>query len=241
MLVKLYLSLFVCLVTKAVHLEIVSDLTTEAFLACFRCFLSRRGLPTDIYSDNGSNFIGAKHDLSDLFHFLTTPSTNSTVASYLLSHRISWHSIPEQAPHFGGLWEAALKSAKYHLRRVVGTQRLDNAEFSTIAAQVVNSRPLTPITSHSVDGILVLTPGHLLIGRELNAYPETVIHSDISLHRRWTLCQDILHHFWRRWSKEYLQHLQKATKWKATKPNLQIEDIVVLTEDQPFTNHWPLG
>ena len=113
-----------------------------------------------------------------------------------------------------------------------------------MAAQVescLNSRPLTTTTSHSTDGIMILTPGHFLIGRELRAYPETVISSDIPLHKRWILCQAIVNHFWRRWSAEYLQHLQKSYKCQTRKPNLQLGDFVVITEDSAFTNHWPLG
>ena len=244
MLVKAYLALFVCLATKAVHLEIVSDLTTEAFLAALKRFISRRGLPTEIHTDNGTNFRGAKNDLADLYRFLADTTSTSTISSYLLTQRITWHCIPERAPHFGGLWEAAVKSTKFHLKRVIGAQRLDYEEFSTVATQVescLNSRPLISTTSHPVDGITILTPGHFLIGRALRAYPETVISSDASLHRRWVLCQAIIHHFWRRWSAEYLQHLQKAGKRRTQKPNLQTGDLVVITDDSSFTNHWPMG
>ena len=121
---------------------------------------------------------------------------------------------------------------------------MDYEEFSTIATQVescLNSHPLTSTTSHSVDGITILTPGHFLIGRALHAYPETVISSDTSLHKRWVLCQAIIHHFWRRWSAEYLQHLQKAGKWKTQKPNLKPGDVVVITDNTAFTNHWLMG
>ena len=113
-----------------------------------------------------------------------------------------------------------------------------------LASQVeacLNSRPLISTTSHSTDGITILTPGHFLIGRELQAYPETVIHSDISIHRRWNLCQAMTHHFWRRWSSEYLQHLQRANKWRKPKPNLQPGDVVIMKDDNVFTNHWPMG
>ena len=243
-LVKAYIALFVCFATKAVHLEIVTDLTTEAFLAALRRFVSRRGLPTEIQSDNGTNFVGAKNDLADLYRFLSSDTTTTAIHSYLLDQRITWHCIPERAPHFGGLWEAAVESTKFHLRRVIGLQRLDYEEFSTIATQVescLNSRAISTTTSHSTDGIMVLTPGHFLIGRTLRAYPETTIHSEPSLHKRWTLCQAVLHHFWRRWSGEYLQHLQKAGKWRTTRPNLQIGDIVIITDDSAFTNHWMMG
>ena len=182
-LVKAYIALFVCFVTKAVHLEIVSDLTTEAFLAALKRFVSRRGLPTEIHTDNGTNFVGAKNDLAELYRFLSTDTTTRAINSYLLNLRITWHCIPERAPHFGGLWEAAVKSTKFHLRRVIGSQRLDYEEFSTIATQVescLNSRPISTTTSHSTDGIMVLTPGHFLISRELRAYPETTIQSEPS-------------------------------------------------------------
>ena len=208
-LVKAYLALFICFATKAVHIEIVSDL---AFLASLKRFIARRDLPAEVHTDNGTNFKGAKNDHADLYRLLSTPTSITAINSYLLSQRVTWHCIPERAPHFGGLWEAAVKSTKYHLRHVIGTQCLDYEEFSTVTAQIEScliSHPLTTTTSHC---IMVLTPGHFLIGRELRAYPETVISSDIPLHRRWTLCQAIIHHFWRRWSAEYLQHLQKETE-----------------------------
>ena len=243
-LVKAYIALFVCFSTKAVHIEIVSDLTTEAFLTALKRFVSRRGLPSAIHSDNGANFVGARNDLNELYRFLSSTTTSSAIHSYLLTNRISWHCIPERAPHFGGLWEAVVQSTKYHLRRVIGAQRLDFEEFSTITAQVeacLNSRPLCSTTSHSPDGIMLLTPGHFLIGRSLRAYQETTITSEPSLHKRWTLCQAVIHHFWRRWSGEYLQQLQKAGKWHTVKPNLQVGDLVLITDDAAFTNHWITG
>ena len=102
-LVKAYLAIFICFCTKAVHLEVVSNLTTEAFLAALKRFVSRRGLPQHIHSDNGSNFVGAKNDLLELYRLLAAKETQNAVHSFLLSHQITWHTIPERAPHFGGL------------------------------------------------------------------------------------------------------------------------------------------
>ena len=128
---------------KAAHL---SDATTETFLECLKCFLSRRGSPAEIHSDNGGNFVGAKRELKELYQLLERPDTLSAISSYLLSEKIQWHSSPERAPHFGGPWEAAVKSAKRHLKKVIGSQRMTYEEFNTIAIQVeacLNSRPLT--------------------------------------------------------------------------------------------------
>ena len=188
----------------------------------------------------GGNFRGARHDLQDLYKLLETDSTHSAIQSCLLLNRVQWHSTPERAPHFCGLWEAAMKSAKKHLKRIIGTQQLDFEEFATIAAQVesfLNSRPLLSITSHSQDGITAITPGHFLIGRELCAYPETSIHADPSLFKRWTLCQ----HFRRRWSSEYLQQLQKLQKWRKPTPNIRDGDILIIKDDQAFNNQWPIA
>ncbi len=162
----------------------------------------------------------------------------------MLSQRIKWTFSPERAPHFGGLWEAAVKSAKYHLKRAIGAQKLDYEEFSTALCQVescMNSRPLLPIDSHSDDGIEVLTPGHFLIGRSLRAFPEQDTVKTTSLLRRWTLCQNLIQHFWKRWSSEYLQQLQRMQKWKTPQQDIQIDDIVIIKEDSAFTNHWPLA
>ena len=243
-LIKSYISIFVCFSSKASHIEIISDLTTEAFLAGLKRFIARRGLPQEIHSDNGSNFLGAKNDLNDLYHFLQSTTTISSVNQYLLSQRVQWQCIPERAPHFGGLWEAAVKAAKYHLRRIMGTQRLTYEEFATVTCQIescLNSRPLKSITSHAIDGISALTPGHLLIGRPLKAYPETTILQKPSLLKRWTMCQAMVHHFWKRWSTEYLKQLQALPKWRTITPNLQPGDIVVIRDDTPFTCHWPLA
>ena len=171
-----YVCLFACL-QKLPTLR-VSKLTSEAFLACLKLFVVRRGLPSVIHSDNDSNFKGAKNDLYELFRFLQQDTTPLQVHAYLLSQRVEWKFSPARAPHFGVLWEAAVMSAKFHLKMVNVSQRLDFKKFSTIAAQVescLNSRPLIQLNSHSKDGISALTPGHFLIGRPLHAYPETTI------------------------------------------------------------------
>ena len=171
-------------------------------------------------------------------------STSAAVHSYLLGCKIEWHCIPERAPHSGGLWEAAVKSAKLHLRRVVGEQKLDFEEMTTVAAQVeacLNSRPLGFLYSHSPDAVAPLTPGHFLVGRTLQAYPELAIDCNMSLCRRWVLCQAIVQHFWKRWSREYLQQLQASQKRKTAQPNLAVGDLVLMTDGNMFQAHWTMA
>ena len=97
---KVYFVLFICQATKSVHLELSSDLSTQAFLAAFRRFISRRGKPTQIYSDNATNFVGANNELRKLVKLHSNTIVNS------LAHEgtdIEWKFIPPRSPHFGGL------------------------------------------------------------------------------------------------------------------------------------------
>jgi hypothetical protein len=241
--IKAYVAVFVSLSVKAVHIEAVSDLTTEAFLACLRRFVSRRGKPASIWSDHGTNFIGAARVLTDLYRFLRQPGTEEAVTDFCTSQGIVWDFIPERAPHFGGLWEAAVKSLKKHLARIVGNAKLNFEELSTVLCQIeacLNSRPLVPLPNDE-DGIEALTPGHFLIGRPLEAIPNSDIDNRLTALRRWQLCQSLLQHFWKRWSSEYLVTLQRLHKWHRPTHNLTVGDVVILREDTFVPMRWPMA
>ncbi|XP_024876435.1 uncharacterized protein LOC112457528 [Temnothorax curvispinosus] len=112
---KAYIAIFVCFATKAVHIELVSDLTLDAFLAAFKRFISRRGKPSHMYSDNKTTFVGAQKQLKELYDFYLKQTNMSQIEQFCSEQKISWNFIPPNAPHFGGLWEAAVKSAKFHM------------------------------------------------------------------------------------------------------------------------------
>ena len=240
-LINSYVCVFLCFTTRAIHIEVVSDLTTEAFLASLKRFVSRRGVPHILQSDNGGNFQGAQQDLKALYRMLKASKQSPSINAFLLQQEITWNMSPSRAPHFGGLWEAGVKSLKFHLKRVVGNECLTFEEFSTVTCQVeaiLNSRPLLPITSHSADGVSVLTPGHFLT---LTAYPETHINDDPRLLKTWNKCQAMAQHFWHRWSTEYLQALQARRKWTTVQPNLQVGDIVIISKDKKWQTEWPIA
>lgn len=243
--VKSYVAVFVSLSVKAVHLEAVSDLTTEAFLACLRRFAARRGKPAVIWSDHGTNFIGAARLLSDLHHFLRERETEEAVTDFCSTNGISWEFIPEKAPHFGGLWEAAVKSMKKHLHRIVGNVNLRFEELSTVLCQIeacLNSRPLTPLPTDSDGHFEVLTPGHFIIGRPIEAIPDSASSDQpISSLRCWNLCQALVKHFWRRWSAEYLVTLQRLSKWRRPSRSFKVGDVVLLREDTLVPMRWPVA
>ena len=117
-------------------------------------------------------------------------------------------------------------------------------EFHTVLTQVeacLNSRPLIALSSQPLDGIEALTPAHFLLQRPVTAYPEATISSSPSLHRRWTMTRSLVHHFWKRWSAEYLQQLQRLSKWRKPTLNLKVGDVVHIKEDQTFTQQWPMA
>ena len=114
----------------------VSDLLTDCVPSCSKEIQLQKSLPSEIYSDNESNFKGASNKLKTLYQFLSTDSTQRNIQNYLLSHQTTWSFSPERAPHFGGLWEVAVKSTKHHLRRVIGQQTLTYDEFYTITCQI---------------------------------------------------------------------------------------------------------
>ncbi|XP_073820586.1 uncharacterized protein [Musca autumnalis] len=192
---KGYVAVFICMATKAIHLEPVSSLTSEAFLAALKRLFARRGKSSHMYSDNGTNFVGAlKHLDKD---FRDAIKENSTLAPILAAEKIQWHFIPPASPHFGGIWEAAVKAMKYHLRRIVGESKLTFEEMSTLLYQieaVLNSRPLYHLDENT-DEMDVLTPGHFLIGRPLIGCPETasVVESTVNILR--TTMEDVNSNF----------------------------------------------
>ncbi|UYV81292.1 hypothetical protein LAZ67_20000677 [Cordylochernes scorpioides] len=224
---KFYIVLFVCFTTKAIHLEISSDLTAETFLAALKIFISRRGRPTDIYSDNATNFKGASNILKERWKLFKA----ANIQDFSAIESINWHFIPPSAPNFGGLWEAGIKSVKTILSKTMKSRLLNYEELLTLLAQIeacLNSRPLT-FVSNDPNDLTALTPGHFLIGNAMRHDAESD-HSNLNLRSRWDLIQPQRDYFWNRWSCEYLHQLQERRKWRTSHPDVNIGDLVVLGE-----------
>lgn len=239
-LLKGYICLFVCMSVKAVHLELVTELTSQAFLAVLRRFISRRGKPSVIYSDNGTTFVGANNELVDFL------KKNSELISTNLSNEgINWRFIPPRSPNFGGLWESNIKQVKYHLKRILGNSNLTYEDFSTVLTQIeaiLNSRPLCPLSSDPTD-YTPLTPAHFLIGKSLTAIPEACF-VDIPDNRlrKFEHLQKLIQHFWQRWHLEYISELQSRLKWKRqSSALLKIGNLVIVKDDNLPTLNWKIG
>lgn len=240
---KAYICLFVCLVTKALHIELVTELSTDAFIAAFKRFISRRGTVSCLYSDNGTNFVGARMQLDELYTFLMSKPYYTALNNELIQKRIEWKMIPPRAPHFGGIWEANIKCVKRHLYRVIGSQILSYEEMSTVLIQIeslLNSRPLCLISSEPNPE--VLTPAHFLMSTPLQYLPATdVTDEKLTLTERKKLLDQMVDSYWRKWRLEYLQTLQGRAKWFKNEISLQIGTVVLLNQDNTPPLHWPLG
>ena len=240
---KGYLCLFVCFTTKALHLELATDLSTSAFILALKRFMARRGRPRMIYSDNGSNFKGAYNELRNFKDFLKNNDEN--LQREMANEGIKWKFSPAYSPHFGGIWEAGIKSVKAHLKRVVGNTILTYEQMYTVFTQIeaiLNSRPLSPLSEDPHD-YNPLTPSHFLIGRTLSSIPETDLtnekESRLTIYKR---IEQIRQHFWRRWSKEYIGELQQRVKWKKQHASLITVGKLVLLKDENLPPlRWQLG
>ncbi|XP_053960629.1 uncharacterized protein LOC128864894 [Anastrepha ludens] len=241
---KSYLAIFVCLVTKAVHIEVVSDLSTKAFLNALKRMGGRRKMPCHIFCDNATNFVGASNHLQEVKQFLFKHETQNEINKYCSSDFINFHFIPPRAPHFGGLWEAAVKSAKGLLYRTLANTRLTYEELSTVAVEIeaiLNSRPLSPLSSDPND-FEALTAGHFLVGSSLRALPESSLEErNISNLDRYDMITAIKQRFWRRWSSDYVNELRSRVKWTTPTPNLAEGTLVIIHDDNLPSQRWKLG
>ncbi|XP_077291427.1 uncharacterized protein LOC143923098 [Arctopsyche grandis] len=241
--IKGYVCVFVCFSSKAVHLELVGDLTSSNFLNCLRRFVARRGRPNTIYSDNATNFVGASRELVNLVKLIYERPHEEKLLRYVASEGIRWKFNPPRAPHMGGLWEAAVKSMKIHLNKVLKATTLNFESFCTVLTQIeacMNSRPLSPLSSDPLD-LLPLTPGHFLIGRSLLALPMEVKYNT-NVHANLLQIQLTTAAFWKRWSAEYLHSLQLRHKWKKdSSNNLSVGQMVLLKEEHMLPTRWVLG
>ncbi|XP_055714734.1 uncharacterized protein LOC129808851 [Phlebotomus papatasi] len=238
---KGYIAVFVCFSTKAVHLELVSDLSTETFIAALKRFIGRRGKPANIYSDNGTNLVGAKNTLDSELRNATETASKSA-AKYATDEGIQWHMIPPAAPHFGGLWEVAVKSTKKHLKALMSDISLTFEEFTTVLTRVeavLNSRPIAPLSNDPND-LATLSPGHFLIGRQMLAPPEELVQEENPL-KKWRTVTRLQQELWKRWSRDYLQQLQQRHKWKQQKEPIKVGELVVMIDENSPPQQWPLA
>lgn len=222
---KACFALFICMTVIAVHLEMVADLSTESFLAAFDRFTAHRGVPMEIQSDCGTNYVGAARELKSLL------DESATKKVLQVRTPCKWIFNPPAVPHFGGIWESAIKSIETHLKKVIGLQVLTKEDLTILIIRVegiLNSRPLVPISSDPHD-LSEFIPDHFLIGRPFVTTQEHD-YTNLPMNRlnRWQLIKQAQQCFSNRWSHEYLQTLQGQQKWYTQNTNLEVSDLVIV-------------
>ena len=193
-----------------------------------------------MHSDRGTTFQGAERLLHEEY---AKALSGSEFQACLAQDNVTWHFIPPAAPHFGGIWEAGVKSVKTHLKRVLLDQIPTYEEITTLLCQievVLNSRPLEPLNDQ-IDDLDPLTPGHFLTGGPLNLIPQcSLLEFNPNRLSRWTRLQQTLELFWNRWSNDYLLSLQHRTKWRLPEIDLKNGHMVLIRQPNMPPAKWNL-
>jgi len=239
--VKRYGCIFTCLTTRAIHLEKLDGLDTDSFLNGFVRFISRRGCPKRVRSDNGTNFHGAEAELRRAIE-----AWNLKQIEHFMSRKeICWVFNPPAASHMGGVWERLIRTVRKVMNAVMNapTRPLDDDGLATLFCEVesiVNSRPITVVSDHLRDAE-ALTPNHLLLLRAGHDLPLGGYQVADSYRKRWKYVQFQADIFWKRWLKEYLPELQLRQKWVQPKRNIIVGDVVLVVNETSPRRSWPLG
>lgn len=232
--------LFTCLVTRAVHLELASSLSSDSAIMAIRRFVARRGQPSVMFSDRGTNFVGADTELKAALRTLDYDKLQEDV----VARGISWQFNPPAAPHMGGCWERLVRSVKTALKTTLVNRTPREEVLYTLLAEVemlVNSRPLTYVATDPAAPV-VLTPNHLLIG---TASGTSLLGNfdalDLDARKSWRKSQALAEMFWGRWLKEYVPTLQKRQKWVNASRPVKVGDSVLIFDKSQPRNTWPRG
>lgn len=241
---KRYGLLFTCLCSRAIHLEMLEDMTADAFINALRCFIAIRGAVRHIRSDQGSNFVGARNEMQRALKELD----KERVAAYLADKQCDFLMNAPGASHAGGIWERQIRTVRSVLGSVLdgSAGRLDDASLRTFlyeAMSIVNNRPLTVNSISDPTSLEPLTPNHLLTMKSSIPLPPPgkFVKEDVYAKKRWRRVQYLSEQFWGRWRKEYLANNTLRQRWHAPRRNVQVDDIVILKEEEIPRNEWKLA
>ena len=240
---KRYCCVFTCLASRATHLEMAYDLSTESFLMALRRFLSTRGHSTKtIYSDNGTNFVGAKSELQRGIQRLN----QSQIKNELSPKGVEWKHAPPLASHQGGIYEAIIRLVRKAMDSLMADRKLRSLTdegLMTLLKEIeyiLNCRPLTAVSSNP-DDLETLSPIMLLTTSMSPGLPPDVFVGSDGMRSSWRACQLQTDEFWKRWQSEYLQLLQRRQKWLTPQRNFKRDDLVLLLDEDQPRNMWPKG
>ncbi|MEE9353165.1 MAG: hypothetical protein V3U94_01940, partial [Candidatus Thorarchaeota archaeon] len=241
---KRYGLLFTCMSSRAIHIEILDDMTTDSFLNALRCCIAIRGTITQLRSDQGTNFVGAKNELKQALRELD----QERIKVFLAERQCDFVTNPPHASHFGGVWERQIRTIRSVLTSILEEfpTRLDSSSLRTFlyeAMAIVNGRPLTVENLSDHTSPMPLTPNLLLTMKSKVTLPPPgkFVREDVFARKRWLRVQFLAEQFWSRWRKEYLLNLNLRQKWHLPKRNLLPEDLVIISDDDAARSEWQLA
>ena len=246
---KMWICLYTCCNTRAVHLDVVPDMSTTTFIRSLKRFCARRGLPCTFISDNAKTFKSAARVIAKII-------THPDVRQHLFNISVEWHFNLEKAPWWGGIFERLIRSTKRCLRKMIGQAKFNHDELITAVTEVeaiINSRPLTYVAADDLEE--PLTPSHLLVGRRLLSLPENLCYQEPlddedfeiapdHLNKRVKHLNNVLNHFWRRWKHEYLAELREAHRYSRGSliaTPIAIGDVVLVHDEGLPRGFWKLA
>ena len=233
--IKRYGVVFTCMASRAVHLEVLDNMTSDDIINAIRRVIAIRGPIRQLRSDQGSNFVGAANEFKK----------NLRLQHFLLENNIDFVFNTPRASHQGGVWERQIRSIRNVLNSMLSLQKasIDSTTLRTFmyeAMAIVNSRPLTTVASDTFP----LTPNMLLTmktGIVLPPPPGEFEDADLYSKKRWKRVQSLANTFWVRWRREYIHSLQSRSKWQVNRPNIKVGDIVIVKEESAIRNRWPMA
>ena len=227
--------LFRCLTSRAVHVEIVPSMDASSCVMGVERFVSRRGTPAIIWSDNGTNFVGAEKELRENIERCKTIN----IAVELAHKGIKWRYNPPSAPHQGGIWERLVRSFKRILYTILGTRRLTDEVLNTTFCLDEHARPLT-LVSADLSNLVAITPNHFLLDNQATKIPSIVGVDEFDHRKQYARAQSYANTFWSRWIKEYVPALNRRSKWQTpAEQHLKTGDLVWVLEETNPRGYYP--
>ena len=237
---KRYGLLLTCMCSRAIHIEMLDDLSTDAFINALRAFIAIRGPVRQLRSDQGTNFVGARHELTEALKDMNQECVKELGCEFVMN--------TPAASHMGGVWERQIRTIRSVLTSILdqSSRRLDSSSLRTYLYEVmaiVNSRPLTTEHLNDPSGPQPLTPNHILTMKSSVIFPPPgkFVKEDLYLRKRWRRVQYLTNEFWSRWKRKYLLNLQQRQKWHKKCRNAKIDDVVIVKDDTAPRNQWKLA
>ena len=239
---KRWAVLYTCLTTRAIHIEVVEEMSASSFINATRRFIAIRGPVRIFRSDRGTNFVGATDDMN----VNAVNVEDGTMRNFMDDNRTTWIFNPPGSSHMGGAWERLIGVVRRILESMLADFRgdLTHEVFSTLMAEscaIVNSRPLVQV-SVDPENPVVLSPAMLLTQKPAEECPcSSKVDVKDMYKAQWRRVQGLSDIFWKRWKSEYLQTLQQRRKWTDEKPDLRVGEVVLVKEENSARNNWPMG